>query len=461
LELPLALLDSYIDEVNCAEPFAIRGQIESVRGLMARAVDLPVPIDSTVEIETTSGAKVPGQVVGFDGAHAMIMPLGMLQGIARGNVVRALNTSQRVLCSPFLVGRVINALGQPIDGKGPIKIPEFRATNVRGADAMCRVPIDTPIATGIRAVDSLLTCGLGQRMGIFAGPGVGKSTLMSMIAKNTSADISVVALIGERNREVQDFLQHSLGEEGLRRSVVIVSTADDSPLLRVRAARVASTVSEYFRDKGLNVLLLLDSLTRMAQAQRQIGLSIGEPPATKGFTPSVFALLPEILERAGRTQNGSITGFYTVLVEGDDFNEPIADAVKGITDGHLWLDRSLANKGHFPAIGILNSISRVRPEVTDKMQQEMSRRVNQLIATYADLEDLVTIGAYAPGQNQLNDLAVRMQPKIMEFLRQATTAPTNFDQAKSQLMELSAAIDREQKAIEQQLRQGVAPAKKK
>ena len=289
-------------------------------------------------------------------------------------------------------------------------------------------------------------------MGIFAGPGVGKSTLMSMIAKNTSANISVIALIGERGREVQEFLQNALGEEGLKRAVVIVSTADDSPLLRIRAARVACTVSEYFREKGNHVLLLLDSLTRMAQAQRQIGLSVGEPPATKGFTPSVFALLPEILERAGQTDNGSVTGFYTVLVEGDDFNEPIADAVKGITDGHLWLDRALANRGHFPAINLLQSISRVRPDVTDKEQQLHTRRINQLVTTYTDLEDLVNIGAYAPGNNPLNDLAVRTYPKIVEFLQQSTAAPTTFTQAKVALINLINLIDREQKAIEQQMR---------
>jgi len=317
---------------------------------------------------------------------------------------------------------------------------------------MRRVPIDEPIGTGLRAVDSLLTCGLGQRMGIFSGPGVGKSTLMSMIAKHTSADISVIALIGERGREVQDFLQHALGPEGLARSVVIVSTADDSPLLRVRAARVASTVAEYFRDRGKHVLLLLDSLTRMAQAQRQIGLSVGEPPATKGFTPSVFALLPEILERAGRTDVGSITGFYTVLVESDDFNEPIADAVKGITDGHLWLDRKLANRGHFPAIGVLESISRVRPDVTDTEQQLHVRRVQELMARFADLEDLVNIGAYAFGADPTNDLAVRVYPKIMEFLKQSTKEPTTFAQAKVQLIDLIAAIDKEAKLLETQRR---------
>jgi flagellum-specific ATP synthase len=326
---------------------------------------------------------------------------------------------------------------------------------------MKRVPIDTPLGTGIRSVDSLLTCGLGQRMGIFAGPGVGKSTLMSMIAKNTSADISVIALIGERGREVQDFLQHSLGEVGMRRAIVVVSTADDAPILRVRAARAASTIAEYFRDEGMNVLLLLDSLTRMAQAQRQIGLSVGEPPATKGYTPSVFGTLPEVLERAGRTEKGSITGFYTVLVEGDDFNEPIADAVKGITDGHLWLDRRLANKGHFPAVDVLQSISRVRPEVTDREQQRMANRVCQLLATYAEVEDLVNIGAYMQGANPLNDLAVRMNGRIIEYLKQAKDAPVSVEQAKLQLAELFNAIEREAKLIEQQHRQGIPAAAKK
>jgi flagellum-specific ATP synthase len=326
---------------------------------------------------------------------------------------------------------------------------------------MRRVPINQPLGTGIRAIDALITCGMGQRMGIFAGPGVGKSTLMSMISKNTSADISIIALIGERGREVQDFLQHSLGEEGLRRAIVVVSTADDPPILRVRAARAASTIAEYFRDEGLNVLLLVDSLTRMAHAQRQIGLSVGEPPATKGYTPSVFGLLPEILERAGRAEKGSITGFYTILVEGDDFTEPVSDAVKGITDGHLWLDRRLANRGHFPAIDLLQSISRVRPEVTDKDHQKMTSRVCQLLATYAELEDLVNIGAYTPGANPTNDLAVRMNAKILDFLKQATNAPTTLDQAKIQLLDLYTTIEREAKTIEQQQRRPAQATPKK
>ncbi len=449
----MSLLETYISHVHNTSPFAIRGRIESIRGLTVRVQDLPVPIDSSVEIVSERGSIIPGQVVGFENQQAIVMALGPLQGISRGNVVHARTASQRLACSPFLIGRIINALGQPMDDKGPIKLPEQRPINVRSVDCMQRIPIDKPLATGIRSVDALITCGLGQRMGIFAGPGVGKSTLMSMIAKNTSADISVIALIGERGREVQDFIQNALGEEGLKRAIVVVSTADDPPILRVRAARVACTISEYFRDQGKNVLLLLDSLTRMAQAQRQIGLSVGEPPATKGYTPSVFALLPEILERAGQTAVGSVTGFYTVLVEGDDFNEPISDAVKGITDGHLWLDRALANRGHFPAVHLLQSISRVRPEVTDREHQIMTRRINQLMAAYADLEDLVNIGAYTPGANPTNDLAVRTQAKINAFLQQATTAPTTLSQAKVQLIDLYNTIEKEAKLIEQQSRQ--------
>ncbi len=461
----MTLLDSYISQLQSIEPKSVRGQVESVRGLTVRVADLAAPVDSAVQIINERGEKIPGQVVGFENQFAMVMPLGPLQGIARGNTVRTTSTSQRIICSPLLVGRVIDALGRPIDGKGPIKLPEHRPVNVRAIDCMRRVPIHQPISTGIRSIDGLLTCGLGQRMGIFAGPGVGKSTLMSMISKNTSADISVIALIGERGREVQDFLQHSLGEEGLRRAIVVVSTADDPPILRVRAARAACTIAEYFRDGaggaagggGLNVLLLLDSLTRMAQAQRQIGLSVGEPPATKGYTPSVFALLPEILERAGKTDTGSITGFYTILVEGDDFNEPIADAVKGITDGHLWLDRHLANKGHFPAVGVLQSISRVRTDVTDKDHQAMARRINQLLATYADIEDLVNIGAYTPGSNPANDLAVRSYARILDFLQQATDAPSGFDQTRVHLTNLCATIEKDAKLLEQ----GKPPAQRK
>src|SRR4051812_7642933 len=287
-------------------------------------------------------------------------------------------------------------------------------------------------------------------MGIFSGPGVGKSTLMSSIAKHTSADVSVVALVGERGREVLEFIENSLGEEGLKRCVVIVSTGDDTPLLKVRAAKVACTVSEYFRDQGKHVLLLMDSLTRLAHAQRQIGLAAREPPATKGFPPSVFALLPEILERAGKTEKGSITGFYTVLVEGDDFNEPIPDAVKGISDGHLWLNRALATRGHFPAIDVIESLSRVRGDVTDREHVTAATKVIALLGIYRQIEDLVNIGAYVPGANLEFDLAVQARPKIIQYLQQDSRTPSNLEQAKKALMELVGAIDQLEKTIRAQ-----------
>ena len=370
------------------------------------------------------------------------MALSSVSGVSRGDKIENVSAAPRIWCSEQLLGRVLNGFGEPMDNKGPLLLSESRRIDGRGVTPLDRENIRKPISTSVRAIDGLHTCGLGQRMGIFSGPGVGKSTLMSSIAKYTSADISVVALIGERAREVLEFIEHSLGPDGLKRCVVIVSTSDDAPLLRVRAAKVACTVAEYFRDQNKHVLLMMDSLTRMAQAQRQIGLAAKEPPATRGFPPSVFALIPEILERAGKTPVGSITGFYTVLVEGDDFNEPIPDAVKGITDGHLWLSRSLANRGHFPAIDVIQSISRVRGDVMDKDQVKAARRILALLAIYQDIEDLVNIGAYVPGVNLEFDLAVQMRPKIIQFLQQEPTSPSNLEGSKKQLAELYALVER-------------------
>jgi FliI/YscN family ATPase len=298
-------------------------------------------------------------------------------------------------------------------------------------------------------------------MGIFSGPGVGKSTLLSQIAKYTSADVSVVAMVGERGREVQEFIQKSLGEAGLKRCVVVVSTSDEAPLLRVRATKVACTIAEFFMDQGKHVLLLVDSLTRLCQAQRQIGLAAKEPPATKGFPPSVFGLLPEILERAGKTKRGSITGFYTVLVEGDDFNEPIPDAVKGISDGHLMLTRTLANRGHFPAIDVLQSISRVRGDVNGPEQLKQAKKLLALTAVYQDIEDLVNIGAYVPGVNLEFDLAVQARPKIVQFLQQESKSPSTLEQSYKQMADLSAWVDQMEKALKAQAAKVVSrsPAK--
>ena len=431
-------------------PLGVVGQVSAISGLTIEAVDLALPLGSLCRILSFGGKSSLAEVIGFQADRTLLMPLGALSGISRGDRIENVSAAPRIGCSEELLGRVLNGFGQPIDGKGALKWSQSRRIDARSVDPLSRTNIREPIATSIRAVDGLHTCGLGQRMGIFSGPGVGKSTLLSCIAKNSSADVSVVALIGERGREVQEFLENSLGEEGMKRCVVIVSTSDEAPSLRVRAVKVACTVAEYFRDRGLNVLLLVDSLTRLCQAQRQIGLAAKEPPATKGFPPSVFALLPEILERAGKTGTGSITGFYTVLVEGDDFNEPIPDAVKGITDGHLWLSRALANRGHFPAIDVLQSISRVRPDVTEKEHQRMARRVLSLWAVYQDIEDLVNIGAYVPGASLEVDLAVQARPKILQYLQQEASAACGLEQAKTQLGELMSWIEQLEKTIKAQ-----------
>ncbi len=440
-------LASHLDTVAASMPFGVSGRISAVAGLALEAVELTLPLGSLCRIDSMGGRRTVAEVIGFQADRTLLMPLGPTTGVNRGDKISNITAAPRIWCSPDLLGRVINGLGEPIDGKPPPRLGESRRIDAPAVRPMERTNIRQPISTSIRAIDGLHTCGLGQRMGIFSGPGVGKSTLMSSIARRTDADVSVVALIGERGREVQEFLENSLGEEGLKRCVVVVATGDEAPSLRVRAAKVACTVAEYFRDQGRNVLLMMDSLTRLCQAQRQIGLAAREPPATKGFPPSVFALLPEILERAGKTQRGSITGFYTVLVEGDDFNEPIPDAVKGITDGHLWLSRPLANRGHFPAIDVLQSISRVRSDVSDEADLKAIRKVLKLWAVYEDIADLVNIGAYVAGANAEYDLAVTARSKITEFLQQGSDEPCDLATARRQLLDLAAWIDLAEKGM--------------
>jgi FliI/YscN family ATPase len=434
-------LQAQLDTVESSMLMRVVGKVQAISGLTIEAIDLPLPLGSTCRILSHGGRKCVAEVIGLQSERTLLMPLTPMAGISRGDVIENLATAPRVWCAPQLLGRVLNGMGEPIDGKGPLSTTGFRRLDGTSVAPLSREPIRQSISTGVRAIDGLLSCGLGQRMGIFSGPGVGKSTLVSSIAKNTSADVSVIALIGERGREVQEFLNNSLGPAGLERCVVVVSTGDDAPLLRVRAAKVATTIAEYFRDLGKNVLLLMDSLTRMCHAQRQIGLAAKEPPAQRGYPPSVFAMLPEVLERAGRTPTGSITGFYTVLVEGDDFNEPVADAVKGITDGQLWLSRSLANKGHFPAIDVLQSISRVREDVVDEAHVSRARRVLALLATYAEIEDLVNVGAYVPGINKEFDLAVQARPRILAYLRQDSATVVPAAESKRQLTELTQWIE--------------------
>jgi len=442
----MSLLSAQLEAVSQSMPFRVVGQVLGISGLTIEAGELALPIGALCQIHSFGGKKSKAEVIGFAQDKTLLMPLSPVSGVARGDRIENISAAPRIWCSPQLLGRVLNGFGQPIDGKGPLVCAESRRLDNKAPLALDRANIRQPIATGLRCIDALHTCGLGQRMGIFAGPGVGKSVLMSCVAKYTSADISVIALIGERGREVQEFLENSLGEDGLKRAVVIVSTGDEPPLLRVRAAKVACAVSEYFRDQGKHVLLLMDSLTRLCQAQRQIGLAAREPPATKGFPPSVFAMLPEILERAGKTETGSITGFYTVLVEGDDFNEPIPDAVKGITDGHLWLNRALANKGHFPAVDMLQSISRVRGDVCDRDQVAQARRVLKQIALYAEIEDLVNIRAYVEGNIEY-DTAIKSREKILQFLQQEAHVASPLETTRKALTDLVTWIDQIEKTL--------------
>jgi len=412
------------------QPLGVTGRVTGVRGLTATVADFPAPVGSACRIVGGSasgsrggryegaGRDVEARVVGFTGEHTLVMPMGPVTGICRGDRV-VLRAAQAALgVGPGLLGRILNGRGEPIDGRGGFPLDARVPIWPTPVSPLARKRITDPLATGVRAIDSLLTIGRGQRMGIFSGSGVGKSVLLGMIGRYTAADVTVIALIGERSREVRDFLERDLSSAGLERCVVVVSTADEPPLLRVQAAAVATAVAEYFRDRGADVLLLLDSLTRLAFAQRTIGLAAGEPPATKGFPPSVFNLLPELLERSGRTERGSITGFYTVLVEGDDMTEPVSDAVRSVTDGHIWLSRDLAAEGHYPAIDVLHSVSRVMRDVADAPHLQAARQVQRLLAAYASVRDLVSVGAYKAGASAETDQAVAAAPLVRAFLTQ-------------------------------------------
>jgi flagellum-specific ATP synthase len=377
------------------------------------------------------------------------MLFGLTSGIRRGDRVRLGEASPMARVSDSLLGRVVDGFGRPIDQGPPMRETQVRPLQPLPVDPLKRVSIDEPLGTGVRAIDTMVTAGRGQRLGVFSGPGVGKSTLLSMMARYTDADVSVIALIGERGREVRDFVDSSLGSEGLSRSVVVAATGDEPAPMRMRAAMYACAVAEHFRDQGRDVLFLMDSVTRVCQAQRQIGLAAGEPPATKGFTPSVFSMLPMLLERSGRTDRGSITGFYAILVEGDDLTEPVSDACRGILDGHVVLSRSLAHRDHWPAIDVLESISRVARDVTDSQHQQARAEAVRLLSLYAEVEDLVNIGAYARGSNPDYDLAIDMRETIDALLRQAPDAGESFADARKKLLHTALQIARQRQAAEQ------------
>lgn len=451
----MSVLSAPLQTTKKLQPMRIVGSVTALRGLTVLAEDLPLPVGSLIEIESPSSLSsaqaghvrvwdgsptILGEVVGFTKEQAVIMLLGQTTGIRVGDRVAGLQSAQTVAVGSQMLGRCLDGLGRPIDGLGPITDTVAQPISPDPIQALERRRIVEPIYTGIRAVDLMTTLGKGQRIGIFAGPGVGKSTLLGTIAKNAKSDINVIALIGERGREVRDFVEQSLGPEGLARSVVVVATSDESPLLRIRAALVASAIAEFFRDDGHDVMLMMDSITRFAHAQRQVGLSVGEPPATKGYTPSVFASLPLLLERAGAVSGkngGTITGLYTILVEGDDMTEPIADAARGILDGHLILARKLAQRGHYPAIDVLDSVSRVAPDVCDAKHLAARQHIARLLAAFRDVEDLVQIGAYARGSNALADVAIDFNTRVEELLKQGTNEVEPFTESLSTMIKLA------------------------
>lgn len=415
----------------------VYGRVAQVVGLVIESNGPNARVGDVCLIGTHGGQRIEAEVVGFRGEKVLLMPLGELSGVRAGCLVEATGDCMRVPVGASLLGRVLDGLGQPMDGLGDLGHHETYPVLNTPPNALSRKMIEAPFVTGVRAIDGLLTLGEGQRVGIFAGSGVGKSTLLGMIARYGKADVNVIALVGERGRELREFIENDLGPEGLERSIVICATSDQPALVRIKAAFTATAIAEYFRDQGASVMLMMDSVTRFAMAQREVGLAIGEPPSTKGYTPSVFALLPKLMERAGAGERGSVTALYTVLVEGDDTNEPIADAARSILDGHIVLSRKLTSRGHYPPIDCLESLSRVMPMVTDGNHVGWARDLRAQMAAYADVEDLVSIGAYKEGAKPLADRAIRNWERVQTFLRQDKADPTPMTETLDRLRSLA------------------------
>ncbi|MCD4717921.1 MAG: FliI/YscN family ATPase [Desulfobacterales bacterium] len=429
--------DKYLNAASSCQAVTLAGKIVKVAGIVAEANGPCLSVGSLCEIETSEDLNIQAEVIGFNENRVIVMPFGEMRGIRSGSRIAAISKRPTVHVGDSYLGRVVDGLGQPIDGKGIIR-GEKRYSIYGGViNPLKREIIRDVIDVGISSVNSLLTIGKGQRIAIMAGSGVGKSVLMGMIARNTSADVIVLALIGERGREVREFIERTLGEEGLKKSVVVVATSDSPPLVRIRGAYVATTLAEYFRDKGLDVILVMDSITRFAMSLREVGLAAGEPPSAKGYTPSVFGQIPKLLERAGTVEKkGSITGIYNVLVEGDDMNEPIADCVRSITDGHIVLSRSLANKGHYPAVDVLASISRVMPDIVDPEHYDNAKRLIRILSTYMGAEDLIRIGAYVDGSDPEIDVAKKLIGQINSFLGQDIYQRVSFKESVDRLKDL-------------------------
>lgn len=426
------------DQLQQIMPTALEGTVARTVGMTVAAAGFPAPVGAVAEIQRQAGGTVRAEVIGFRDDLTILYPLAGLEGVRHGNRIRMVRTSHWLRVGNELLGRVIDAQGQAVDGKPQPSLVDRTSFHAPPPHPCQRPRINEPLSTGVRAIDGVLSCGKGQRMGIFAGSGVGKSVLLGMMARYSSAEVIVIALIGERGREVNEFIERDLGPEGLARSVVVVATSNEPAMQRTQAACTATAVAEYFRDQGKDVLLLCDSLTRYALAQREIGLAAGEPPTTRGYPPSVFALLPKLVERAGKSPKGSITAFYSVLVEGDDPNEPICDAVRGLIDGHTWLSRKLGSRNHYPAIDVLESLSRLMPEVTTEEHRRAAGTIRELLAVYRDHEDLISVGAYRKGSNRAVDVAIELRDEINRFLRQSVNERSSVEEARAGLLRLQA-----------------------
>ena len=433
-----ALLDEMESTLARAVPVTARGRVSKTVGMLIHAIGIQAHVGELCELVTPGAPRLWAEVVGFENNTCILTPLGSTAGLSTATEVRPSGRGHVCPVGPELLGRVIDALGDPMDSLGPLKVVARWPAHREPVSPLARQMVSEPMTTGLRAIDGLLTLGVGQRMGVFAPPGVGKSTLLGMVARQAQADVNVIALLGERGREVREFIENSLGEEGLKKSVIIVATGDQAALIRARGALVATAIAEYFRDQGKQVLLMVDSITRVAMAWREIGLAVGEPPATRGYTPSVFALLPRIFERAGTAEIGSITALYTVLVDGDDHEEPVADAIRSILDGHIVLSRDIASKGHFPAIDILRSVSRCMPDVVSREHVLAARELVAQMALYRENEDLVTLGAYQQGANAKLDVAIKLRGVLDSFLRQDRLDSSSFEQAVGALAMLAA-----------------------
>ena len=437
MELVEKISKKYKRIIEGFDPIIVSGKVTDVVGLVIVSMGPNASLGEICLVTDREGNEVcKAEVVGFKDGKVLSIALGEVQNISPSCEIKALGKNFQIGVGMELLGRVIDGLGNPIDGKGEIKCTAYLPIHSQPPNPLERERILEPLQTGVRSIDGLLTVGKGQRLGIFAGSGVGKSVTMGMIARYTSADVNVITLIGERGREVREFIEKDLGEDGLKKSVVIVATSDKSALIRMKGAFIGTTMAEYFRDRGMDVVLMMDSITRFAMAQREIGLTVGEPPTTKGYTPSVFAILPKLLERAGNTKSGSITGFYTVLVDGDDMNEPIADAVRSILDGHVVLSRRLANKGQFPAVDPLQSISRVMPDIVSSDHKKRAVAFNEILATYKEAEDLINIGAYVKGSNPQIDHSLSKINLLRNFLKQEITEKAIFEETVSRLNQI-------------------------